>query len=513
MTRPGRPRPTDGLTPGVLLQAFHWYSPDDGSYWRNLGTRAGALAEAGFSALWLPPATKGNGGAFDVGYGVYDLYDLGEFDQKGSVRTRYGTKEDYCKAIRQAQSSGLQCYADIVLNHRMGGDRPQVVRATPFAQNNRLTPSGAPLDIKTYTEFAFPGRAGRYSDFRWDASHFDAVDYDDNNPSGRGMVYLLEGKAFDDYTALENGNFAYLMGCDVDFQNPVVQQELLDWGKWYLDITGVDGLRLDAIKHISSWFFPTWLDAMRAHTGRELFTVGEYWWGDVGTLHWYLNAVSGHMSVFDVPLHFNFHTAGRQGAGYDLRNIFAGSLVAERPMSAVTFVDNHDSQPLQALESVVEPWFKPLAYAMILLRKEGYPCVFLPDYDGAVYEDSGRDGNRYRIIMPSHRFLLDRFLYARRAFSGGAQYDYFASANHIGWTRPGKEKGGMAVILSNSGPVSLWMEVGRPLTEFRDLTGHNTHVTRSNEEGWAPFSCPGGSVSVWIPAEEFPARFETGRGA
>ena len=44
---------------------------------------------------------------------------------------------------------------------------------------------------------------------------------------------------------------------------------------------------------------------------------------------------------------------------------------------------------LQALESWVEPWFKPLAYALILLRREGYPCVFYPDYYGAEYEDCG----------------------------------------------------------------------------------------------------------------------------
>ena len=490
-----------------MLQAFHWYSPGDGSYWRALGARAPGLADAGFSALWMPPATKGVGGGLDVGYGVYDLYDLGEFDQKGSVRTRYGTKDEYCAAVGQVQAAGLQCYADIVLNHRMGGDCAQVTRATPFAQNNRLTPVGGPLDIKSYTEFNFPGRAGRYSSFLWDRSHFDAVDYDENNREQRGLVYLLEGKSFDDYTALENGNFAYLMGCDVDFQNPAVQQELIDWGKWYLDTTGVDGLRLDAVKHISSWFFPTWLDTLNAHAGRNLFVMGEYWWGDVATLNWYVDAVGGRMSLFDVPLHFNFHTAGRQGAGFDLRRIFDGSLVQQRPTHAVTFVDNHDSQPLQALESVVEPWFKPLAYALILLRNEGYPCVFLPDYDGAEYDDLGRDGNRHHIVMPAHRFLLDRFLYARRTFSVGSQYDYFHDTNHIGWSWPGRETGGLGVVLSNAGPASLWMEVGRPHTDFCDLTGHAEGVVRTNEHGWAEFSCVGGSVSVWIPAREYPARF------
>ena len=76
-----------------------------------------------------------------------------------------------------------------------------------------------------------------------------------------------------------------------------------------------------------------------------------------------------------------------------MRRLLDGSLMADRGPFAVTFVDNHDSQPLQALESTVEPWFKPLAYALILLRREGYPCVFYPDYYGAAYEDGGRTAN------------------------------------------------------------------------------------------------------------------------
>ena len=46
-------------------------------------------------------------------------------------------------------------------------------------------------------------------------------------------------------------------------------------------------------------------------------------------------------------------------------------------------MDNHDTQPCQSLESWVEPWFKPLAYALILLRRDGYPCVFQGDYHPA----------------------------------------------------------------------------------------------------------------------------------
>jgi alpha-amylase len=490
------------LRNGVLFQAFHWYSPADGSFWDETALRATELARAGFTAVWLPPAYKGTGGTFDVGYGVYDLYDLGEFDQKGTVRTKYGTRAQYLRAVKTLQKAGLQVYADVVLNHRMGGDQVETVHATPFPQDDRLRPKGVARDVDCYAHFDFRGRGGRHSAFEWRARHFDAVDYDARRPDERNTVYLLEGKRFDDQVALENGNFAYLMGCDIDFESAEVRQEIIDWGKWYLDTTGVDGFRLDAVKHIAAWFFPEWLDAMEKHAGRDLFVVGEYWTPDSGALQWYLNALGGRLSVFTVPLHYAFHSASQAGGSYDMRRLLEGTLAKLRPTHAVTFVDNHDSQPLQALESPVADWFKPLAYAVILLRQEGYPCVFAADYDGAEYQDVGRDGGRRQVTIPSHRFLIDRFLQARRANAHGPQYDYFDHWNRVGWTRLGDaaHPKAMAVLLSDADGGTKWMEVGKPNARFDDVTEHVKETVMTNEHGWGEFRCNGGSVSVWVEA-------------
>ena len=484
---------------GVMMQFFHWYSPSDGTHWQQLAQRAAELSDAGVTALWLPPACKGLGGAQDVGYGVYDLYDLGEFEQMGSTRTKYGSRADYLAAITALKNAGIQVYADTVLNHRIGGDSAETVKAIPYPQRDRVNPAGPARDIRCYTRFTFPGRKGAYSDFQWDWTHFDAVDYDELTGES-GLVYLFEGKTFDNQVALENGNFAYLMGCDLDFQNQDVRDELTRWGKWYLDTTNCDGLRLDALKHISAWFFPAWLDALEQHTGKELFVVGEYWAPDSATLHWYLDTMGNRMSVFDVPLHYNFHRASRQGVSFDMRSILDGSLMKERPTQAVTFVDNHDSQPLQALESPVESWFKPLAYALILLRAEGYPCIFLPDYDGADYEDSGKDGIRHRISLPSHRQLLDIFLQARCHNAYGPQHDYLDHQSTIGWTRLGDEQHpkAMAVVMSNGMDGWKWMDTGRPNARFSDCTGQRPWPVITNDQGWGPFHCNGGSVSVWI---------------
>jgi alpha-amylase len=100
---------------GVMMQYFHWYIPPDGNLWNEFAERVAGLAEAGVTSVWLPPAYKGTGGGYDVGYAVYDMYDLGEFDQKGSVRTKYGTKAEYLAAIAAAKAAGVRVYADVVL--------------------------------------------------------------------------------------------------------------------------------------------------------------------------------------------------------------------------------------------------------------------------------------------------------------------------------------------------------------------------------------------------------------
>ena len=93
------------------------------------------------------------------------------------------------------------------------------------------------------------------------------------------------------------------------------------------------------------------------------------------------------MSLFDAPLQNNFASASKSSGNYDMRNIMNNTLMKNDPTKAVTLVDNHDTQPLQALENPVDYWFKPLAYSFILLREEGYPSVFYPDLYGATYTD------------------------------------------------------------------------------------------------------------------------------
>lgn len=475
---------------GTLLQFFEWYLPADTNHWRRAASEANDLAEAGFTALWLPPAYKGQAGVNDVGYGVYDTYDLGEFDQKGSVPTKYGTKSEYHAAIDALHRAGLQVLADIVLNHRMGADACEDAQAIEDAAGDRNRTVSGKKTISVYTRFTFPGRGGKYSIFQWNKSHFDGVDWD--AAGKRKAVFKLEGKSWDGEVDSENGNYDYLMGADLDMSSPEVVAELDRWGAWYLAETGVDGMRIDAVKHISFRFFSGWLARLRQSTGRELFAVGEYWKPEVGALLHYLDSSEYCMSLFDVPLHFNFHAASRGGGNYDMRRILENTLVTANPSKAVTFVDNHDTQPGQALESWVDGWFKPLAYAIILLREGGYPCVFYGDYYGIPHNGISPVGDP-----------LVAMLKARQTAAYGLQHDYFDHPNVIGWTREGCEtqaNSGLAVMLSDGpgGEKSMYVGKHHAGKVFAAVTGGGTPVT-IGADGCGVFGAEGGAARVYLP--------------
>ena len=486
---------------GVILQVFHWYTENDGSLWKEISKKSQTWAEKGITALWLPPAYKGIGGNNDVGYGVYDLYDLGEFDQKGSIGTKYGKKEEYINAIKAAQEAGIYVYADIVLNHRIGGDLEEEFMAIPMDPNNRLERIGEEKKIKAWTNFTFPGRGGKYSSFNWHWWHFSGVDH--NALNEQLAVYLIEGKIFSDHVDKEKGNYDYLMGCNLDMNSEEVKKELETWGHWYLDTTNVDGFRFDAVKHVSADFFCPWFISMKKHKMKDLFAVGEYWSSDIKALEAFINKTSGGIHLFDVQLHYNFTQASKKVEEYDLRKILDGTLVLSHPHLAVTLVSNHDSQPLQSLESVVESWFVPLAYGIILLRIGGYPCIFIGEYEGANYEDFGRDGNKYKVEITNHKWIIDKLLYARKKFAYGPEKDYFKEENLIGWTRRGNEEypGGMAVVISNKDNGSIKMETGNINTTYKDTIDHIREPVTTDEKGVGEFFVNGKSISVWIPLE------------
>ena len=128
------------------------------------------------------------------------------------------------------------------------------------------------------------------------------------------------------------------------------------------------------------------------------------------------------------------------------------------------------------MQSFVAPWLKQLAYSVILLRKDGYPCVFYGDLFGIPYSH----------VAPVDR--IKTLLTLRKLKAYGRQHDYFDHKNVIGWTREGDNRhlnSGLAVIASNSFDAEKKMYVGTSFSgeKFIDCLDNCVDVVTIGDDG------------------------------
>ncbi|KAI0264421.1 glycoside hydrolase family 13 protein [Gloeopeniophorella convolvens] len=479
----------------LMIQFFTWDSfRPDMSWWKHFESEVPRLAELGVTQVWLPPPNKATSNV-GQGYDAYDLWDLGEFHQKGTTSTRWGSKEELLSAISNAKLHGIDVLIDAVLNHKVGADRTETFKAIPVHNTNRLKEAGPAREIEGWTAFDFVARGGKYSELRWTQEHFTGIDWD--HRSQKREVYKLVGKGHKGWSTNvdeELGNYDYLLGADVDFRHPDVRRDMFEWSDWILQTTGGAGFRLDAIKHMDRKFLLQWIKQTRRRGDRSrAFMVAEYWSAELARVLTWVHAFQGQTSFFDVPLHGNLHRASK--GPFDLRRILDNTLLKTRPNDAVTF------QIGQSLESWVEASFKLQAYALILLRGEGHPCVFYGDLypNGECYNEATAQG-------------LRRLMHTRKNSAYGPLHDYFDLPTCIGFVRMGDAShGGCAVLISKSnqetgdgdGPSnsnSIRMKVGehRAGTEYIALFEPHKRVA-IGADGWGTFTCDANSLEVWIP--------------
>jgi len=256
-----------------------------------------------------------------------------------------------------------------------------------------------------------------------------------------------------------------------------------------IDELSLSGFRIDAIKHFDQNFTKSLLAHIRSKHS-DFFAVGENWTYDLEQLTSQLNHFEFGLSLFDFPLHHHFVEASHKGRDYDLPKIFSHTLVARHPKNAVTFVENHDTQR----HDQILPWFKPLGYALILLREQGYPCVLYSD----LYLNQRNVARENPVIA--------RLLLARVNHAYGPQTDYFDHGNTIGWVRHGDDNhwDGLAVVLctGETGFKKMYVGKGKSGQRWIDILG--VRVFESvviDKDGWGTFWAYGGNVSVWVRSD------------
>ena len=176
----GLPNIPEDLINDTIYQAFYWESYED--LWTELPEMAEDFSSLGITAMWLPPAAKASG-VKDEGYNIYDIWDLGEFDQQGAVETRYGTRDELEVALDALDEVGIDAYFDVVFNHRVGGE-PEEVQL-----NYDRT-------VYPYTQLELQGRQEYYSkanQWSWNWEEFNGTDWcsqiEEDHPDGRGYIY------------------------------------------------------------------------------------------------------------------------------------------------------------------------------------------------------------------------------------------------------------------------------------------------------------------------------------
>ncbi len=272
------------LAPGASGEAMLQYF---GTSWREIETKMPELAEAGYESLWLPPPTKASGG-LSVGYDLWDRFDLGSKDQRGTLGTRYGTEADLLSLMRAAHRFGIRVYFDNIMNHN-AFDIPGYNESTPIDVYPGFVPEDFHLRVTEQGFYRKWDNTRSWGD-AWQVQHLGLSDLIDiatepgdwNNNFGRNEgdrirkirflrhpqnpeLYCYKPSAPGQKHSNNEGTYVGFgpnngltpgfLAANSDYYTELVEDMLHRAVRWKMDRTGADGLRLDAVKHTPEDFF------------------------------------------------------------------------------------------------------------------------------------------------------------------------------------------------------------------------------------------------------------------
>ena len=200
----------------VMMQGFYWdcaiKEHKKGEWWNFLNAEIPKLGKhgVGFDSIWLPPISKA-ADSNSNGYDPYDYFDLGDYDQKGSIKTAFGNGEELRSLIKTIHANGMGVIADMVINHNSGADEEEV----------------NPLDGKS-----------RWTKFNPKSGKFPR-DWNSFHPSRYERV-MIEGEKF--------AGFPHLC-----HRNPSVYTAMFEYARFVIEDLDFDGFRFDFVKGFGTW--------------------------------------------------------------------------------------------------------------------------------------------------------------------------------------------------------------------------------------------------------------------
>ncbi|HZW10051.1 MAG TPA: GC-type dockerin domain-anchored protein [Phycisphaerales bacterium] len=286
---------------GAILQWFE-------NQWQWIEHRAPDFFHAGYGALWLPPPSK-CADPKSPGYDVFDRFDLGA----PGAPTAYGTEQGFRAAIGELHQADGLVYVDLIMNHNSGRQASVGFQQAGGYPGFWLHPEDPARDKRPTDDWGdfHGGNAGGYLQSEnpngpnYDRLRGDLVALIDigqetnhqfirhpvaegdprNIPAGTAYnrVSPANARCYTDQSLApkvvrnpgttrnpppgDHWEFSFHPYNTLD---PMAGDAVTDnttgllmrFTQWLLDDFGVDGYRLDAAKHVPSWFWDTYWDSV-----------------------------------------------------------------------------------------------------------------------------------------------------------------------------------------------------------------------------------------------------------
>ncbi len=290
---PGNDAPIDGIEPPGQYQGGDFVG-------LTQKIEAGYFTELGVNTLWitspLDNADNANPGSDGHNYSGYHGYWPADLDQ---AESKLGTEAELKAMVDAAHARGIQVLIDYVMNH--------VHVQSPVYQS--------------------------HPDWFWP------------NDNGNGGNCVCGGGCNWDTDRIRCWFDNFLP--DFNFQNSDARRWSVDNAVQWAKRIGVDGFRLDAVKHLET----SWLTDVRARITAEVafdqrfYMVGETFDGSRDLIKSYVNADTMLDGQFDFPLRGTILSTvlRRDGSMADLASFLASNDTFYGPTSVMsTFIGNHD---------------------------------------------------------------------------------------------------------------------------------------------------------------------------
>lgn len=379
-----------------------------GGDWRGVEEKLGYLDELGVTAIWISPIVKNVETDADVdGYHGYWAQDFTR------LNPHFGDLASLRRMVDAAHDRGMKVILDIVVNHvgqlfyydinlngkpdeRVAGAGPLIAPpgqngqpTSPVSHINEYDPDFDPAGVQAWTSLGLAGPAPIVFVYDPDTNHMPPLPEIFQEP----RAYNRKGRVWDwnDAEQVELGDFPGGLK-DLNTRDPDVREALIQVFVRWVELTDLDGFRIDTLKHVEHEFWQTFAPEVRKRLAAQgktnFFMFGEAFDGGDQLVGSY--TFDGQVdSVFYFPQHFTvFRNVFQNGeATKQIEDLFAmrqpggnyGTVPHENGIgippnkALVNFIDNHDVA--RFLFGRPDPAALDNAL-LFLFTEDGIPCIY-----------------------------------------------------------------------------------------------------------------------------------------